>query len=134
MNRSNKHAQIYALHYINIEDADIDNYPGRDQISITGCWIELKVNSVILSEEQKNVGDFYNVELKATITDTTSSVDKAINRAVILKIDYTNNVSKVLGTEHTPIFLSQKIDGNPSVITLSYKGLLPECAKILKSF
>jgi len=131
MEQNNKHSQICSVSYLPISNATIDNYPGLDYIHVSGNWINIDNSSVEFSEDQKNINDFFFVELKVVITDFTSDTSY-INVPIIIRINYTNNQSKILGTYNTPIYLSLLKSGNPSTKTLNYKGTQPEAAKILR--
>lgn len=138
MSRNNKHAQISAMHLLRVEDAEVENHPGNDIIRISGEWHNTNISSIEFSEDDSRPGMPVAVELSAEITDTSND-SRLLYRGyaitpLLIRLDYTNGESRVIGTDTAPIYLGISVKGSPAVINVYYKGVSPESSKLLQSF
>lgn len=133
----NKRAQICAIWWITTDDAEIDNFLGDSYISISGSWNNLGISSAEFKESQAR-GEMVQQELKATISDSSEDNEKRLkgilSSEIILRIDYTNKESKVIGTDTCPVSLSLERSGTPEKLILSVKRSSPEPSKFIQSF
>lgn len=137
MNKENKRAQICAVGWMLTDDAEIDNYLGEHRISISGDWLDMGISSAEFKESQTN-GEMAQQELKVTIADSSEENEKRLRGVVyseiILRIDYTNGDSLVVGTNTCPVRISMERSGSPGKLVLSVKRSSPEPSKFLRSF
>lgn len=139
MNRNNNHAQVWAVKILPVDDsADIENHFGENRIMVSGSWCDMLHSSVELTCDDNQATGAAALDLKIKIADS-SDIMQALCRLlsslpVVVRLDYSNEETKVIGTDTSPLYLSYSIGGNPRTITLSYKGDLPERPKDLSSF
>ena len=139
MNRNNNHAQVWAVKILPVDDnADIENHFGENRIMVSGPWCDMLHSSVELTCDDNQATGAAALDLKIKIADS-SDIMQALCRLlsslpVVVRLDYSNEETKVIGTDTSPLYLSYSIGGNPRAITLSYKGDLPERPKDLSSF
>ena len=139
MNRNNNHAQVWAVKILLVDDdADIENHFGENRIMVSGPWCDMLHSSVELTCDDNQATGAAALDLKIKIADS-SDIMQALCRLlsslpVVVRLDYSNEETKVIGTDTSPLYLSYSIGGNPQTITLSYKGDLPERLKDLSSF
>jgi hypothetical protein len=138
MNNGDKRSQISAMHFLNIEDAEVENVPGKNIIRVSGEWINLNISKADFKEIEESPGVMCEQELSATITDVSTDKESEIKKIVssygLIRFSYTNNIEKVIGTDKFPIHLSYEKSGSPAVIILSCKRSSPELSKLLQSF
>ena len=139
MNRNNNHAQVWAVKILLVDDnADIENHFGENRIMVSGPWCDMLHSSVELTCDDNQATGAAALDLKIKIADS-SDIMQALCRLisslpVVVRLDYINEETKVIGTDTSPLYLSYSIGGNPRTTTLSYKGDLPERPKDLSSF
>ncbi len=138
MTLNNKIANIYSLQYMYIHSCEISNIPGNDKISVTGEWKQLKFASIEYTEKQDGQGEEWEQNFSAIITEfdnkTENELNSIKNNAVLLRLDYTNNISKIVGSDEFPVILSLSSTSTSHTYTLSFKRNSPEAAKFLQSF
>ncbi len=138
MNAENKRAQISAVYILQIDDAEIDNYIGHPSISVSGAWLDIGMSKVDFKETQPGNGMMTQQELAITVSDSSdekeTTLRQLIESEVIIRLDYTNGVRKIIGTNRCPVSLSLERSGSPSAITVSVKRSSPEPSKLLRSF
>ena len=138
--RSNKDkiAQICAMGWIYISDADIEDHPGSTFIYVSGEWEAIPFSKAEFKEEIPGSGRIIKQELSATITGLNQAQEASLRKMVaghgLIRLDYTNGDSKVIGSEQVPIKISLEINGSPSTYSLSVKRSSPEPSKFFKSF
>ncbi len=138
--RSNqdKTAQICALYWMPLSEAEVDDHPGQPYISVGGTWTQIPFSKAELKEDQPAGGKLVKQELKATVTGVNPDAEEQFIRMQgepgLLRVDYTNGMAKVIGSEQVPVQLSMEISGASSVYTLSSKRSSPEFSKYFKSF
>lgn len=134
MNKENKRAQICAVGWMLADDAEIDNYLGEHKISVSGKWSDMDISSAEFKESQTN-GEMVQQELKVTIADSSEENEKKLrgvfSSEIILRIDYTNGDSLVIGTNTCPVRISMERSGSPGKLVLSVKRSSPEPSKFL---
>ena len=103
-----------------------------------GTWVSINVSSGEWKESREEVGKPAEQELKATVTDTSSSMESQLRTLFsvdgLLLIGLTNGEKKVIGTDEFPVHVSMERGGDPAKLTLSFKRSSPEPAKVLESF
>lgn len=137
MSIENKRAQICAVGWMLADDAEIDNYLGEHKISVSGNWSNMGMSSAEFKESQTN-GEIVQQELKVTIADSSEENEKSLrgvlSSEIILRIDYTNGDSLVVGTNTCPVRISMERSGSPGKLILSVKRSSPEPSKFIQSF
>ena len=138
MSLDDKRAQISAMFYLSIDDADIDDCLGVSSISVSGNWIDFNISKCELKETRSAPGELVQQELSSTCTDSSEANESFIREQCdgygLLRIDYSNGERKVVGTDKNPVQLSIERSGSPVAITLSLKHSSAEFSKFLKSF
>lgn len=136
--QNDKIAQIYEMYYLDLDNAEVEYFPGKDIIKVSGDWINLKISKADFKETKEMVGMPVEQELTATITDTgldkQTEIELLLSSYGLVRLRYTNGIDKVIGTDKFPVHLSYEKSGSPSVIILSMKYSSPELSKVLKSF
>lgn len=103
MNLDDKRAQISAMFYLSIDDADIDDCLGVSSISVSGNWIDFNISKCELKETRSASGELIQQELSATCTDSSEAHEALIREQCsgygLLRIDYSNGERKVVGTD-----------------------------------
>lgn len=137
MNTDDKRAQICGMGFIPVTAAVVKNVPGLETIQVSGEWTLLPVSSGEFKEKIVS-GELTEQELKAVVTDTGSSFSTLlrdlVRREGLVRLRFTNESEKVVGTDHFPVMMSLQESGSPAAFTLSFKRNSPEPAKFLKSF
>ena len=133
MSVENKRSQFCAMSFLPLPDAEVRNVPGSDKLQVHGTWV-----SGEWKESREEVGKPAEQELKATVTDTSSSMESQLRTLFsvdgLLLIGLTNGEKKVIGTDEFPVHVSMERSGDPAKLTLSFKRSSPEPAKVLESF
>lgn len=137
MRQNDKRAQIYAMEYLPVKDAQVINFPGTFDIKVAGAFRKIPV-SAIEFKEKIEPGTLIEQELNATVTDTSMMTLAELRilffQEGLLLLKMTNGEEKVVGTDQFPVLITSEISGSPAMIKLSFKRNSPEPAKILKSF
>lgn len=137
MNTDDKRVQICGMGFIPVTAAVVKNVPGLETIQVSGEWTLLPVSSGEFKEKIVS-GELTEQELKAVVTDTGSSFSTLlrdlVRREGLVRLRFTNESEKVVGTDHFPVMMSLQESGSPAAFTLSFKRNSPEPAKFLKSF
>lgn len=138
MSVENKRSQFCAMSFLPLPDAEVRNVPGSDKLQVHGTWVSINVSSGEWKESREEVGKPVEQELKATVTDTSSSMESQLRTLFsvdgLLLIGLTNGEKKVIGTDEFPVHVSMERSGEPAKLTLSFKRSSPEPAKVLESF
>jgi hypothetical protein len=139
MNREDKRAQVCAMSYLPPSVSPMVNLPGSDSIRLNEMLaIPIYISSGEWKEKVEAVGKPVEQELKATVTDTSSTSERELRTLLgaegILLLSFTNGETKVVGTDEFPVLISVERSGSPGMLTLSFKRLSPEPAKRLSSF
>ena len=114
MNRNNNHAQVWAVKILPVDDnADIENHFGENRIMVSGPWCDMLHSSVELTCDDNQATGAAALDLKIKIADS-SDIMQALCRAlssrpVVVRLDYTNQQRKVIGTVTSPLYLSYSI-------------------------
>lgn len=138
MNTNDKRVQICGLSFLPLYGAEVVNVLGSDKLRVNGTWIPIHISSGEWKEVQEQVGTPVEQELKAIVTDTSSTTEGQLRILLsndgLLLLKLTNGEEKVVGTDEFPVYMSIERSGDPSKLTLSFKRSSPETAKILTSF
>ena len=136
MSVENKRSQFCAMSFLPLPDAEVRNVPGSDKLQVHGTWVSINVSSGEWKESREEVGKPAEQELKATVTDTSSSMESQLRTLFSVDglIGLTNGEKKVIGTDEFPVHVSMERSGEPAKLTLSFKRSSPEPAKVLESF
>ncbi|MBP1593030.1 MAG: hypothetical protein H6Q12_48 [Bacteroidetes bacterium] len=138
MTVNNKIANIYSLQYIYLSSCEINNIPGSEKISVKGEWKPIKFASIEYTEKQDEQGGEWEQNFSAVITEFNTIIEKELysikNNAILLRLDYSNHISKIVGTDEYPVILSLSNASSSHTYTLSFKRNSPEAAKFLQSF
>lgn len=134
-NRESKRSSICRVFIMALSEATVTNVPGVERIQISGVWNKMDFSSADFSEQFTS--DSYSYEVNLTIDFSDSSAEmknelmKWIGMYVLVRLDYTDGASRVVGTDHFPVVLSMSGDGSPHSLRLTYKGNQPESSKFL---
>lgn len=138
MSVEDKRSQLYAMAFLPLSDAEVRNLPGSDKVQVHGTWVNIDISSGEWKEICEEVGKTVEQELKATVTDTSSSMESQLRTLFsidgLVLISLTNGEKKVIGTDEFPARVSMERSGDPAKLTLSFKRSSPEPAKVLESF
>lgn len=138
MSVEDKRSQLYAMAFLPLPDAEVRNLPGSDKVQVHGTWVNIDISSGEWKEIREEVGKPVEQELKATVTDTSSSMESQLRTLFsidgLVLISLTNGEKKVIGTDEFPARVSMERSGDPAKLTLSFKRSSPEPAKVLESF
>lgn len=131
-----KTSAIYRVSMIDPNEVvEVQNVIGDNQVKVTGTRLNLHPSSVDFSEEESDSGDFFTVELKIKMTNTSVTSQNQYHsfsgRYWVVLLHYSNGVIKMVGTKRMPLNFLYTNSGTPAVVTLSYKGNLPEKSKIV---
>lgn len=130
----NKRARICKIGYACISDLVIINYPGS-QIQITGDFKNIAFSVASFSEIMEANGEQYLQELIIEMKGNDPAVQKEISEITgkycLVKLEYTNQEVKVIGSEESPVLLIHEQSGNPVINKLSVSRNSPEKAKYL---
>lgn len=133
-----KIAQVYRIYWLPVSQAEIENYPGDRYIYVSGDWFPIPFTPVEFKEEQAGGGKLVTQEMSCTITGLNEEFEERILKMIseygLLRLDFTNEEVRVVGTEQVPVKLSLERGRFPTTYTLSFKRSSPEFSKILKSF
>lgn len=138
MKQNDKIAQLCAMYYLDIDNAEVEDVPGKDVIRVSGSWTNLNISKADFKEIREVVGMLAEQELSATITDVSQEKEAEIKNTLssygLIRLSYTNGTEKVIGTDKFPIHLSYEKSGSPATIIISCKRSSPELSKVLQSF
>lgn len=140
MNTENKRAYIYAVNFVKPSACAMTmNYKANEAILLSGVFTKIENLSKILLEEQLDAnGILATIKFTAICSDTSE-----VNRRnlmficgipIILKVDYSNDVSKVVGSIERPVIVTFTEAGNPTTFTLSFQRIDRGLSPIYKSF
>lgn len=134
-NKESKRASICQVYYMAIAESTVTNIPGLPQIKVIGDWAKIDYSTVEFAEDKSSDGNSYEVNLSITFSD--SSLEKMreliawLGIYILVRLDYTDGTSRVVGTDQFPVVLSLSGQGSPRSLIFSYKNQQPELSKIL---
>lgn len=134
-NRESKRAAICGVSFIALSESTVTNVPGVPQIKVSGIWDKMKFSSAEFSEQLSSDGTNYEVNLTISFSDSSQENQREIMAWIgiylLVRLDYTDGNSRVVGTDQFPVVLSLSGDGSPHALRLTYKGQQPESSKFL---
>lgn len=132
----NKRSRICKISYAFASDLIINNYPG-DSIQVIGNFSDVRFSSANFSEILEANGEQYNqellLEIKGNDSDTQKTISDLTGKYIILKLEYTNQEVKIVGTNESPLMLLHQQSGTPVVNNLSFSRNSAEKAKYIIS-
>ena len=91
-----------------------------------------------MEEQLDPNGILATIKFTAICTDTSEVNRNQLNGIcgipILLKVDYSNEVSKLLGSIERPVILTYTESGSPSSFTLSFQRIDRGLSPLLKSF
>lgn len=134
-----KIAQIISLSYSYLQNCNILDVPGLQEIGVsTTEWNEIKIASCEYDEKQEETGYAWEQNLTAVVAglsiDKQIEFEKIAGTPLILRLDYSNNKSKIVGNKEYPVYLSVGNAGTPHAVLITFKRKSAESSKFLKSF
>lgn len=131
-----KRSRICKISYAYASDLLINNYPG-DAIQVIGDLERIYFSSVSFSEVQEANGEQYQQELIIEIKGNNQEAQKTISdltgKYTIVKLEYSNQEIKIVGTPESPLMFIHEQSGMPSVNRLSVNRYSAEKAKYIIS-
>jgi hypothetical protein len=133
--KESKRASICRVYFIALAESTVSNIPGLPQIKVVGDWVKLDYSTAEFDEEDSSDGNFYDVNLSISFSD--SSPEKLreliawLGIYILVRLDYTDGTSRVVGTDQFPVVLSLSGKGSPHSLIFSYKSQQPELSKFL---
>jgi hypothetical protein len=134
-NKESKRASICQVYFMEIAESTVTDIPGLPQIKVIGDWAKIDYSTVEFAEDKSSDGNSYEVNLSITFSD--SSLEKMreliawLGIYILVRLDYTDGTSRVVGTDQFPVVLSLSGQGSPRSLIFSYKNQQPELSKIL---
>lgn len=134
-NRESKRAAICGVSFIALSESTVTNVPGVSQIKVSGIWEKMKFSTADFSEQLSSDTTNYEVNLTITFSDSSQENQREViawtGIYILVRLDYTDGTSRVVGTDQFPVVLSMSGDGSPHSLRLTYKGNQPESSKFL---
>lgn len=140
MNRTNndRRAHICKFYYCPYNECTITDIPGNKNIQVLASWINLPMQTAELKENELLAGEMIEQELSVVLKGKNTEMDNEITRLVgkqlIIRLDYSNDESRIMGTRDNPVILSEESAGVIASLTLVSKHLSAEKTKKLTSF
>lgn len=138
MEQNNKRMQICSAAFIRLDDAKLVTSfdESKRTIQVDGEWSELPVKDAEFSEEFKDEG-LYSQKFSARLANSSRSmalkVGILLRRKGLLRIDYTNGESIVVGDEEFPVLVNMTREGSPQQLSLSIKRNASFPSRLLQS-
>lgn len=138
MEQNNKRMQVCGAAFIRLDDAKlVTSFDESNRtIQVDGEWSELHVKDAEFSEEFKAEG-LYSQKFSARLANSSRSmalkVDILLRRKGLLRIDYTNGESIVVGDEEFPVLVNMTREGSPQQLSLSIKRNTSFPSRLLQS-
>jgi hypothetical protein len=137
LENKNKRSAICKIDYILISEAIISSFLGND-IFVIAEWKQVKFSSADFQETDETNGEPVKQELTILISGSEKEAERTIRelcgRELLIRLQYSNGETKVIGTEDNPVLLSHSSSGVPAVQTIYSKRNSAEKAKHLQSF
>lgn len=134
-NRESKRAAICGVSFIALSESTVTNVPGVSQIKVSGIWKQIKFSSADFSEQLSSDATNYEVNLTISFSDSSQENQKEVMEwtgiYILVRLDYTDGNSRVVGSDQFPVVLCLSGEGSPHAIRLTYKGQQPESSKFL---
>lgn len=134
-NRESKRAAICGVSCMTLAESTVTNVPGVPQIQVSGTWDRLAYSSAEFTEQLSSDGYYYDVNLTVSFSDSSPENTRLllnwVGIYVLVRLDYTDGTSRIVGTGQFPVVLGVSGEGSPHALRLSYKGQQPEPSKFL---
>jgi hypothetical protein len=139
---NHKRAAAYRVRLLPISgcsDASVYSiFSDRFTAGRTDSWLDPGAASVEFNEKQVEDEWYFEIELKISITDTSSSKRESlspyINVDCIAMVDYTDGESRLVGSSEAPLIFTLTSSGTPEVLQLSCKMDQPVQTRRFQSF
>lgn len=137
MNRNNKRAQIFKLEFVAVDYAVVNNIPGSSYIKVSADWLDIPISSAEFIETS-DMDNLIQQELRGIITDTSNQTRTVLSEAFasygLLRMTFTNNEQRILGTSEFPVEVKLEENGTPARLELTVTHESGHKAKIFQSF
>lgn len=134
---SDRRNRIIGLSYVFNSEATVNDYPGKGIQVLVIEWIPIKFTTASFVESDDTNGEFVVQELTIIMSGTSEDIEKQIRnltgKEVLVKLDYSSGLKKVVGTEHNPVLFAASSTGSPVQQTLTTKRNSAEKSKLLLS-
>lgn len=137
MNHLNeKRAHIVAVSIVEVHQAVVTNFIATDFIQVNASWTKLDMTDISFEEDSVENGKPVSQVFSGKITTFTQTMEKELKNAcskhLLFKLDYSNGISKIVGTDQYPVVSTLKAGGDYHSYILSFKRNSPQSSKFLK--
>lgn len=137
MNHLNdKRAHIVAVSIIEVHQAVVTNFIAMESIHINASWTKLNMTEISFEEDSIENGQPVLQTFSGKITAFTETMEKELknycSKHLLFKLDYSNGISKIVGTDQYPVVPTLKSGGDYHSYILSFKRNSPQSSKFLK--
>jgi hypothetical protein len=130
-----KRAIVCKIDSVLTSEVSVRNYPGNE-IFIAGEWQPVRFSSADFQETDETNGEPVRQELTILISgsekETEQTIRELCGQELLIRLQYSNGETKVIGTDDNPVSLSHGSAGAPVVQTLYCKRNSAEKAKHLQ--
>lgn len=137
MNSSNnKRAHITSVSVAEAIHSVIKTFPKIEYVNIIRAeWIKLPVTTPLFSESDYT-GSLCQQTFEAIITTFSQNQEKQLklfcSKPLLLKIDYSNGESKLIGTPNVPVYLTLTSGNEYHQYIIKFKRTSPDLSKFIK--
>lgn len=133
---NNKRAHIVSVSIVEVHQATISNFIAVDFINVNASWTKLNMTDISFEENDVQNGAFTIQSFSGKITTFTENMERELKsfwtQLLLFRLDYSNGISKIIGTDQYPVEPTLKSGGDYHSYLLSFKRKSPQAAKILK--
>lgn len=133
---NNKRAHIVSVSIVEVHQAIISNFIAVDFINVNASWTKLNMTDISFEENDVQNGAFTIQSFSGKITTFTENMERELksfcSQLLLFKLDYSNGISKIIGTDQYPVEPTLKSGGEYHSYLLSFKRKSPQASKILK--
>lgn len=133
---NNKRAHIVSVSIVEVHQAIISNFIAVDFINVNASWTKLNMTDISFEENDVQNGAFTIQSFSGKITTFTENMERELksfcSQLLLFKLDYSNGMSKIIGTDQYPVEPTLKSGGDYHSYLLSFKRKSPQASKILK--
>ncbi|MDD2799389.1 MAG: hypothetical protein PHV20_12425 [Bacteroidales bacterium] len=139
MNTENRRADIYSVSFVKPSQCSMIMLYNKGIAIVNGIFTKINgLQKINFDENSDWLGISTTQKFNAIASDTSQSnriyLESLCGIPLILKVDYSNGVSKVIGSIDRPILLTFSIGGNPTAYTLTFQRIDKGSAPIYQSF
>lgn len=132
------HLQICSIAIANVDDVEVREPFGGDEIYFRGVFKKYDTTNVDFSESRSQSGGYVTQEMKAVISSNSKEEQKEYkgweDKKCLVLLNYSDGNVKMVGTEFSPVSIQVSQSGTVLATTLQIKRLSSCFAKFAKSF